>query len=61
MTNVQPEQLAVPPDVGAQMVGLGRTKFYELLAAGTIQSIKVGRRRIVPVAALRAFTNGGAA
>lgn len=38
----------------AAALGVGRTVMYELLD-GQIESVKVGRRRIVPVDALTAF------
>jgi len=37
------------------MTGIGRSKFYELIAAGDIETIKVGTIRLVPVASLIAF------
>jgi excisionase family DNA binding protein len=49
----------------AKLGGLGRTTYYELLASGELQSVKIGRRRFVPresleqyVARLRAEQNG---
>ena len=33
-------------------VGLGRTKLYELISGGEIDSITIGRRRLVRVASL---------
>lgn len=42
-------RLAVSPAEAAQMIGLGRTKFYELLAANEITSIKLGARRLIRV------------
>jgi excisionase family DNA binding protein len=37
------------------MMGLGRTKFYELLAANEITSIKIGTRRLIRISAIEAF------
>lgn len=42
-------------DESARRLGLGRTFFYSLLRRGEIVSVKVGRCRRVPVAALEAF------
>lgn len=44
-------------DVGeaARLLGLGRTKVFELLASGDLESVVVGRRRLVPTAALVEF------
>jgi len=33
-------------------VGLGKTKFYELIGGGAVESVKVGRRRLVRVPSL---------
>jgi excisionase family DNA binding protein len=37
------------------MTGLGRSKLYQLMDAGEIRSVKVGKRRLIPVSALREF------
>lgn len=37
--------------------GLGRSKFYELIAAGEIEVVKVGRRTLVPDESLRTFVD----
>jgi excisionase family DNA binding protein len=39
----------------AEWLGLGRTKAYELVYAGTLPSVTIGRSRRVPVAALEGF------
>lgn len=49
------KRLAVSPAEAAQMLGLGRTKFYELLAANEINSVKIGARRLIRVAELEAW------
>ena len=36
----------------ARVVGIGRTKLYELMASGQLCSVKIGRRRLVPAAML---------
>ena len=36
-------------------VGLGKTKFYELMGAGAVETISVGRRRLVRVPSLLRF------
>ncbi|MDB5711673.1 MAG: excisionase family binding protein [Sphingomonas bacterium] len=50
-----PEPLAVRIDVAATMIGLSRSKIYELIEEGAITSVKVGRSRLIPVASLHAF------
>ncbi len=47
--------IAVSPSEAARMMGLGRTKFYELLAANEITSIKIGTRRLIRISAIEAF------
>jgi excisionase family DNA binding protein len=42
------------PDAG-QRIGLGRTKTWELVRTGALETVKVGRRRLVPVAAINEF------
>jgi excisionase family DNA binding protein len=39
--------------------GLGRTKFYELIKNGKIQSIRVGKRRLIVYASLKTFLEQG--
>jgi len=53
--------LAVSPDTAASLIGIGRTKLYELLDAGRIPSQKCGRRRLITVKALEAFLDSGEA
>ena len=36
----------------AHVLGLGRTKIYELIRDGRLQAVKVGRRRLVKVDSL---------
>ena len=38
-----------------EMTGLGKTKLYELMAEGKIQSGTVGRRRLVKIDSLHAL------
>jgi excisionase family DNA binding protein len=46
---------AVSVDDAAAMLGVGRSTMYELLETGGVRSVKVGRRRLVPIAALDDF------
>lgn len=39
-------------DEAAAMLGIGRTALYGELQAGTVRSVKVGRRRLVSAAAI---------
>lgn len=45
-------QTAIPVALAHKRIGVGRTKFYELLNQREIPSIKIGKRRLVRVAEL---------
>jgi excisionase family DNA binding protein len=49
------ERLAVSPSEGAVLAGVGRTKFYEMLKAGSVPSFKVGTRRLIRVVEIEAL------
>jgi excisionase family DNA binding protein len=50
------DRLTCSVDEACEAVGLGRTKFYELLNGGAVQSVLVGRRRLVNVSSLKRLT-----
>jgi excisionase family DNA binding protein len=43
------------PERAAEVLGIGRSKLYELLAAGEIESVRIGRSRRVPVVAIEEY------
>lgn len=48
----------------AQMLGIGRTKTYEMLMRGELASMHIGSRRLVKIESIKALierTTGGAA
>ena len=49
------EKLLLRPEEVAAATGLGRTKIYELLALGEIESVTCGRRRLIPADSVSAF------
>jgi excisionase family DNA binding protein len=49
------DKLLYSPREAASLLSISRTKIYELMAAGEIGSIQVGRSRRIPADALRAF------
>ncbi|MEM9708636.1 MAG: helix-turn-helix domain-containing protein [Pseudomonadota bacterium] len=58
MTNtIEPKRplppIAVSPEEGARLAGVGRTTFYAALAKGDLPSIKIGTRRLIRVDAIR--------
>jgi excisionase family DNA binding protein len=50
-------RLLVTPAEAADALGIGRTRVYELMAAGTLRSVKIGRSRRIPVQALIEFVS----
>ncbi|MFM9851776.1 MAG: helix-turn-helix domain-containing protein [Sphingomonadaceae bacterium] len=50
-----PAPLCVRVNVAARMIGLGRTKLYELIGNGEIEVIKVGKATLVTTASLNAM------
>jgi excisionase family DNA binding protein len=51
----KPEPLAVSPGDAARLAGLGRTTIYNALGSGALKSIKIGKRRLITIEALRAW------
>ena len=49
------DRLLLTPVEAARALGIGRTKVYELMAAGVLASVKIGSARRVPAAALAEF------
>lgn len=50
--------LAYRVDEAAEAVRLSRSQIYELIRSGQLRTIKLGRRRLVPVQALTDYING---
>ncbi len=48
-------RLAVSPAEAARLTSVGRTKLYEAISSGALRSLKVGKRRLITVEALRAW------
>lgn len=38
-----------------QTLRIGRTFFYELIAAGKLQRVKIGKKALIPVASIESF------
>ena len=63
--HARPDALVIPEDVmdkllltpteAASTLGIGRSKVYELLKSGQLQSIHIGACRRVPTEALKTF------
>ncbi|WP_346321639.1 helix-turn-helix domain-containing protein [Emcibacter sp. SYSU 3D8] len=39
----------------AKALGLGRSKTYELIAAGQLETVSIGRRRLIRIESVKAF------
>lgn len=48
-------RLLYSAEEAAELLGIGRTFMFELLAAGEIESMKVGKRRKIPCDALTSY------
>jgi excisionase family DNA binding protein len=46
-------------DEAARRLGIGRTKIYDVIGAGPLRSVKVGRRRLIPEGAIADFIAAG--
>ncbi len=53
----EPQSLLLRPEAAAAMLGIGRSKMFELISAGTIGSVHIGRSRRVPHDALRRYVD----
>ncbi|WP_416909161.1 MAG: helix-turn-helix domain-containing protein [Polymorphobacter sp.] len=51
------EPLNVSIVEAARILGVGRSKAYELLAAGKLEGVKLGARTLVRVASIKAFSD----
>ena len=49
------DQLLLTPEQAAELLAVGRTKIYELLRTGTLESVRIGAARRIPAAALTAY------
>lgn len=52
---MEQQLLPIYPDTGKALGGLGRTKIYELIGTGELRTVKIGRRRFVPAAAVEEY------
>ena len=47
------ERFAVSVDEAAQLLGVGRSTLWQLVTSGEIPSFTIGKRRLIPLDALR--------
>lgn len=55
------EPMTVRIPVAVRLTGIGRSKLYELIKAGDVETVKVGTATLVKVASLRRLVERGAA
>ncbi|WP_243294391.1 excisionase family DNA-binding protein [Geothrix mesophila] len=46
-------------EAAAQQLGIGRTFVYALIKQGRLASVKLGRRRLIPIAAIKSLIEEG--
>lgn len=48
-------RLLLTPEESAETISVSRSKLYELLASGAIESVRIGKSRRIPAEALQAY------
>jgi excisionase family DNA binding protein len=51
-------KLLLTPEEAAQVLGIGRTKVYELMLSNALESVKIGASRRIPTDSLTSFVEG---
>ena len=60
MSGQQPvEPICVRINEAARMIGIGRTKLYELISTGELETVKIGKATRVTTASLRELVKRG--
>ena len=57
--NPAPDVISVRIKDACRMTGIGRSKFYELIAAGEVEIVKIGTMTLVPTDSLRKLIERG--
>lgn len=52
------EPLSVRISTAVQLTGISRSRLYELIQSGDLETIKVGRSTLIPYKSLKALTGG---
>lgn len=55
------EPLTVRVPVAVQLTGIGRSKLYELIKSGDVETVKIGTATLVTMASLRRLVERGSA
>ena len=48
----EPSPLCVRVTTGMKMLGIGKTKIYELIASGDLETVRLGRRTLIVLASI---------
>jgi excisionase family DNA binding protein len=51
-------RLLLRPEEVAKALGVGRTMVFELIRSGELRSVKIGKSRRIPTAAVREYVEG---
>ncbi|HEY1830794.1 MAG TPA: helix-turn-helix domain-containing protein [Acidimicrobiales bacterium] len=51
------EPILVTPEQAAEVLAIGRTRVYELMGRGQLESVRIGASRRIPVTALHDFVS----
>jgi hypothetical protein len=51
--------LAVPVSEGCRLAGIGSSKMYELIGAGTVETTTIGKRRLIIFKSLESLIDAG--
>jgi hypothetical protein len=51
MTEIEPALVSIAEAI--ESLGIGRSKFYQMMNEGAVRTVNIGRRRLVPVAFLK--------
>lgn len=51
--NTRPDPICVRVNDAARMIGVGRTKLYELIASGDVEAVKLGKSTRITTASLQ--------
>ncbi len=52
------EAVSTSVNDASRALGIGRTKIYELIAQGRLETVKIGRRTLIKAKSIRALIDG---
>jgi excisionase family DNA binding protein len=55
ISTIEPARLTVRIPTAMEMLGIGRSKLYELIGSGEIETIKIGKATLVIIQSLHSF------